>query len=309
MIIWACVATIVAVILMGILILYRRQVRTTCRQLAFIKANDTNMKLSGDELFKDLNALKDEMNEILTKDKETALKIKRNEELFKETITNISHDIRTPLTSLDGYFQLLGQSESEEERAGYIAIIEERIESLNSMLEELFTYTKLQNSQYEPELEEMDFGRCVYDTVFSFYEDFKAKGIEPDISFEEENFLIMGNKEAIRRALQNVIKNAKEHGAESLSLRLFQKDDNVEFVCANAVTNTSEIDMEKVFVRFYKSDVARTQSSTGLGLAIAKGLINKMNGTIEAKLEENLFSITIRFEMLAPTKKAMHTIY
>lgn len=300
MIIWACVATIVAVILMGILILYRRQVHTTCRQLAFIKANDTNMQLSGDELFEELNALKDEINEILTKEKETVLQTRRNEELFKETITNISHDIRTPLTSLDGYFQLLQQSESEKEKEGYIAIIEERIESLNSMLEELFTYTKLQNSRYEPELEEMDFARCVYDTVFSFYEDFKAKGIEPDISFQEEVFLIMGNKEAIRRALQNVIKNAKEHGSGSLSLRLFQKDGNVEFVCANAVVNPSEIDMEKVFVRFYKSDIARTQSSTGLGLAIAKGLIDKMNGAIEAKLEENLFSITIRFEMLAP---------
>ena len=300
MVIWACIATIVAVMLLIVLILYRRQVRKTCRQLAFIKTNDTNMKLTGDELFKELNALKDEINEILKKEKETSLQTKKSEELFKETITNISHDIRTPLTSLDGYFQLLQNSESEEERAGYIAIIQERIDSLGSMLEELFTYTKVQNSQYEPEMEDMDFGRCVYDTVFSFYEDFKGKGIEPEISFEEDTFMIRGNKEAIRRALQNVIKNAKEHGANSFRLQLRQINGRVEFVCANAVTNAAEIDITKVFVRFYKSDIARTHSSTGLGLAIAKGLIEKMNGTIEATLEGNMFSITIGFDIVAP---------
>lgn len=300
MIIWACIATIIMVLLMGILILYRRQVRTTCRQLAFIRKNDTNMKLAGDALFQELNLLKDEVNEILTKDKERALQTKRNDELFKETITNISHDIRTPLTSLDGYFQLLQQSSSEEDRIRYIAIIEERIESLNGMLEELFTYTKLQNSQYGPELEEMDFGRCVYDTVFSFYEDFKVKGIEPEISFEEERLKILGNKEAIRRALQNVIKNAKEHGAGKLCLNLFQNEGRVLFVCANTVASPAEIDMDRIFVRFYKSDIARTSSSTGLGLAIAKGLIEKMNGTIEATLEGNMFSITIGFDIVAP---------
>lgn len=110
---------------------------------------------------------------------------------MKETITNLSHDIRTPLTSLDGYFQLLSQSESEEEQQHYIAVIQSRIISLKDMLEELFTYTKLQNESYEIALEPVDFGKCVFDTVFSFYDEFQKKGIKPEIDFCEGHFSIL----------------------------------------------------------------------------------------------------------------------
>ena len=102
---------------------------------------------------------------------------------LKETITNLSHDIRTPLTSLDGYFQLLQQSDSEEERRKYVGIIQSRISSLKEMLEELFTYTRLQDADYELEMERIDFGKCAYDTVFSFYDEFQNRGIEPQVDF------------------------------------------------------------------------------------------------------------------------------
>ena len=103
--------------------------------------------------------------------------------MIKETVTNLSHDIRTPLTSLDGYFQLLSQAETPEEREHYIAVIRERISSLKWMPEELFTFTRLQDESYDLSLEQMDFGKCVYDTAFSFYDDFQRKGVRPEISF------------------------------------------------------------------------------------------------------------------------------
>lgn len=297
MIVWAVAATLAAIVLCFILIFYRRQVKFTCRQLAFVKENDTNMRLQSQGGFPELDTLRQEINEVLAQTKELNRETLRGEERFKETITNISHDIRTPLTSLDGYFQLLQETEDEEERARYVAIIKERISGLKEMLEELFTYTKLQNKSYELPIETVDFGKCVYETVFSFYDEFKNREIEPEVEFTEEACLVQGNKEAFRRVLQNILKNALEHGKNRFALRLEKGNENVSFVCENEVECPEEINAEQVFERFYKADSARTQTSTGLGLSIAKSFTEKMGGTIEASLEGQVFRITVEYPL------------
>ena len=267
----------------------------TCRQLAFLKEHQTNLRLTSDLPLKELNELVDGINDILDLSREIRKSAQQSEDSLKETITNLSHDIRTPLTSMDGYFQLLVQSDSEEERQHYIAVIQNRITSLKDMLEELFTYTKLQNESYELAVESLDFGKCVFDTVFSFYDEFQKKDIEPKIDFCEGHLFIAGNHEAIRRALQNIIKNALEHGQKKIVFELQQNNDQVIFRCLNDVENPDEIDMAQVFSRFYKADSARSNTSTGLGLSIAKGLIEKMGGTIQADLNANIFAIEIGF--------------
>lgn len=297
MIVWAAAATAAVIVLFIQMTGYRRQVKKTCRQLAFIRENDTNRKLQREGGFPELDALRQEVSEILEQTRKLNRETMQGEELFKETITNISHDIRTPLTSLDGYFQLLQQEKDEKERSRYIEIIRERISSLNAMLEELFTYTKLQDKKYELAMEEVDFGKCVYDTVFSFYEEFKEKRIEPAIDFVEGTYYVWGNKDAVRRILQNVIKNALEHGTSPIAMRLYEEDGRVIFVCANTVEHAEEIDTERVFRRFYKADSARTHSSTGLGLSIAKGFAEKMGGRMEAELTDSVFKIKAAFRL------------
>ena len=169
MMIWAVAASAAAVTAVTIMILYRRQIREICRHLSFMKKQKTNMRLTSGLPFPELNELIDRINDIVDQSREIREDVWNNEARLKQTITNLSHDIRTPLTSLDGNFQLLMQSDSEEERQKYIRIIQTRIGSLNSMLEELFTYTRLQDEDYEIETETVDFGKCVYDVVFSFY--------------------------------------------------------------------------------------------------------------------------------------------
>jgi len=297
MIVWAVVATTVAIVFLIIIMRYRRQVKQTCRQLAFVKENDTNMRLQMFGGFPELDVLRGEINEVIEQTKKLNRETIQGEERFKETITNISHDIRTPLTSLDGYFQLLQEAQTKEEWERYIAIIKERISSLKAMLEELFTYTKLQNKNYELVMEEVDFGKCVYDTVFSFYEEFKVKGIEPEVEFSEELYHVAGNKEAIRRILQNMIKNALEHGKSTIAIKMYKEQGWVLFSCENDVEHAEEIHVEQVFERFYKADSARTHTSTGLGLSIAKNFTEKMGGIMRVKLEESKFRITVGFEL------------
>ena len=293
MVLWAIAATAAAILLAVIGMLYRRQVKKTCRQLAFLKKHQTNLRLTSELSFPELNGLVDGINEILDRSRETQQDAQQNEAHLKETITNLSHDIRTPLTSLDGYFQLLLQRKSEKERQHYIGIIQTRIDSLKDMLEELFTYTKLQDTAYELAVEPVDFSKCVYDTVFSFYEDFQKRGIEPHTDFCDGHLYVCGNEEAIRRSIQNLIKNALVHGHTHISLELFRQDNQAGFRCSNDVAHPEEIDIDRVFSRFYKADSARTHSSTGLGLSIAKGLTERMGGTISASLEDTVFTVQI----------------
>ena len=298
MVLWAVAVTLLMIILILIFYSYRRQVRKICRQLAFQKDHRTNMRLTASLPFSELNDLLDDINEIIDLSHEVERTAQRNEISLKETITNLSHDIRTPLTSMDGYFQLLQQSKSELDRLHYIDVIQSRISVLKEMLEELFTYTKLQNEAYTLELESLDFGKCVRDTVFSFYDELQNRGIVPEISFCEEPLPIIGNEEALHRTIQNIIKNALEHGNTSISLGLTCEKSDVVFCCSNDVQNPNEIDTSKVFTQFYKADSARTHSSTGLGLFISKGLVERMNGRISASLYDNIFTVEIRFTML-----------
>lgn len=294
--IWAISATILSILLFGILTAYRRQVKHTCRHLAFLKENETNLRLRGELPFSELNELADQVNEVLDMTWKLRKETRQGSQNLKEAITNISHDIRTPLTSLDGYFQLLSTAETEEERKQYLAVIRGRIQSLKNMLEELFTYTKLQNESFVLELEQLDFKKCVCDMLFSFYNDFSERGITPMVELCEERVAIQGNQEAVYRVVQNILKNVLEHGREEVQIGLSLKETKVCFFCENKVENPEEIDISQVFSRFYKADPARTHSSTGLGLAIAKGLAEKMGGSMKAELVENRFRLSVWFE-------------
>lgn len=295
--IWAISTTVLCMILIGIFAAYRRQVKNTCRHLAFLKENETNLRLRGELPFPELNELADEVNEVLDMTWKLRKETRQGAQNLKEAITNISHDIRTPLTSLDGYFQLLSGAETEEERSQYLAVIRGRIQSLKDMLEELFTYTKLQNESFLLELTPVDFKKCVCDTLFSFYNEFSERGITPKVELCEERVHIVGNQEAIARMLQNILKNVLEHGSTEVQLRLRLEGTKVCFICENKVENAEKIDISQVFFRFYKADPARNHSSTGLGLAIAKGLAEKMNGSMEAGLAEDRFRLSVYFSI------------
>ncbi len=301
MLIWAIIATIVSVITISIFIAYRRQVKNTCRHLAFMKKNKTNLRLRSGLPFRELYELSDNVNELLDNSDDVRRKAEHNEQNLKDAITNISHDIRTPLTSLDGFFQLLKKADSEEERTQCVDVIQNRINNLKYMLEELFTYTKLQNEDYKLQTEPVDIVRCVSSTLVSFYNEFQEKGIEVQTVFTDEEVIVDCNAEAVQRIVQNVLKNVLDHGSKSVKITLKQENGRVVFACSNKVDDPDSIDVSQVFSRFYKSDPARTHSSTGLGLAIAKGLAERMNGGMTAEVEREWFKVEVWLESEYPT--------
>ena len=289
------VLSVLILILIGILISYKRQVKDICRQLRFLQECDSNMLITTEMKKGHIGELAELLNTLLKERKKGRADYQKKEQMIADIYTNLSHDIRTPLTSLDGYFQLLEETQEENDRKRYIQIIQERIESLKEMLEELFTYTKLQNGTYELKLEPQNVGQILKETVFSYYDDWAEQEISPQFETTEEPVWIRGNKQALRRTIQNIIKNGLDHGNKEIRIQLSRNEKQMELVFQNKIEPGEQIDISRVFERFYKADKARSKSSTGLGLSIAKGFVEKMHGEIAAEIKEDWFCIKISF--------------
>ena len=280
------------------LILLWRQNMAICRQLAFIREKDSAMRVSVNaEMLGEL-AIATEINKTLDDVRDRKHAMSEREKLIADAYANLSHDIRTPLTSLDGYVQLLRDAASEEDRERYTAIIGERIGTMKELLEDLFTFTKLKNDAYELELEPVSLRSVVADTVLSYYDVWKEAGIEPEIDIAEEALVMEGNVTAVKRILQNITKNAVLHGKKALSVRLCREGARAALVTiANPVEHPEEIEIGRVFEQFYTADRYHRNASSGLGLAIAKELTERMGGTIGATLRDNVFAVEIRLPL------------
>ena len=296
---------IIIEILAGIIILqsiimwkYQRQVKDICRQLAFLMKHDSNMLIHREFGLGGIGMLSDRLNDLLELRRKEKQYYQEKETLIADTYTNLSHDIRTPLTSLDGYFQLMEACENVEEQRRYLNIIHERIHSLNEMLEELFMFTKLKNESYRLELTSCCINRILKETVFSYYDDWVRREIQPDIQITEEQLYIDGNKQGLSRIIQNVIKNGLDHGEKKIRIVLKREQNRAVLRISNQVIASEQIDIEHVFDRFYKADAARSKTSTGLGLSIAREFVRHMNGEIGAKIEENEFIVEMSFPII-----------
>lgn len=294
------IATIIlAAATLFFIILYvnnRRQIKKLCRQLAFRSQNSTSLMFSTDTFSGCIIELQNELEKIFQETRRLAVLYNEKEQNMSTVYTYLSHDIRTPLTSLNGYFQLLCNATTTEDRVRYQAIIEERIYSLNNMLDELFLFTKVRNPEFTFENVPCNLQNLLKKTIVSYYEDWTEKGLTPSLDIPDMPVMIYGNEQFINRIIRNVIKNVMIHGSDSISLSLKASDNQVLLAISNPVPEGSDIDVSKIFDRFYKADSSRgTVSSSGLGLAIAETLVKKMGGKISADFTDLIFTINISF--------------
>lgn len=285
-------------LLLLLLWIFVRQIKDICRQLSFLMEKDSNIRITSQVSHGGMGKLVVILNDIMRERRENKKKYMDKEAYLSDVYTNLSHDIRTPLTSLDGYVQLLEECGSEEERRRYLWIVKERIHSLKEILEELFTFSRLKNETYQLELTDCCINRILRQTVFSYYEDWTKFGIQPELDIEETPIYIEGNEQALFRVFQNIMKNAMDHGEHKIGIFLNLSKDIVCVRICNEISNPEEIEIGQVFERFYKADTSRNRNSTGLGLSIAKEFVLRMKGTIEAQLKEREFSIVMEFPIV-----------
>lgn len=303
------VLAIIVIIMAAVLLKIRAQLRDINDQLDFLYENDTNMLIGTDTNLIYLGQFKQRVNRFVEQWHKKRAEAAKKEQMISDTYTNLSHDIRTPLTSLDGYFQLLKDEKDEKLQAHYIGIIQERIASLKDILEELFMFTKLKNDTFNLEMDKCCVSRLLKQTVFSYYDEWKMRGIEPVVDICDEQIFILANTQALKRVFQNVIKNGLVHGKSDIEIKLYTIDSGknagldrenkvVNIVVSNTIDDPENIDTSQVFERFYKADEARSVTSSGLGLSIAKELVERMDGKINAQIEDNRFCINISYRII-----------
>jgi signal transduction histidine kinase len=278
-------------------IYYRRQIKDICRQIEFVQKTNSNKIISADIHSMELQELMDKINDLIGYEREERNRIKDKDQQLKDTITSISHDIRTPLTSMDGYFQLLQETNDNAKKEQYISVINGRIDTLRDILDQLFTYVKLENDHFHLEPEQCNLTQNLCDVLFSFEKDVEARNIELEAEIDDKICCIVANETGVKRMLQNIIKNAIEHGTDYLGVSLKHEKTHAIICIKNHVSSDLDIDINRVFEQFYKADPARRSSSTGLGLFIAKQLAERMDGTIEAAIIDDCFQITVTFDI------------
>jgi signal transduction histidine kinase len=208
---------------------------------------------------------------------------------LKEAVTNISHDLRTPLTAICGYLDLLETEEMTDNTRRYVEQIANRTEALKALTEELFRYSVI-SSVSGLNYEKINVGRVLEDTLISFYGAFEQKNITPNISLPDGVIIRSLDKSALSRIFGNIISNAVKYSDGDFSVTM---TDAGEITFSNTASHLSSVDVGKLFDRFYTVDSAR--KSTGLGLSIAKLLTERMCGCISADYKGNILSITICF--------------
>lgn len=208
---------------------------------------------------------------------------------LKSAVTNISHDLRTPLTAISGYLDLLDNTEKSETVERYLEVIRNRTETLKQLTEELFSYSVITSPEYDNSLELVVVNGVLEESVLGFYAALQEQNITPNISITENRVIRKVNRTALSRIFSNLINNAIKYSDGDLNIAL---TDAGEITFSNTASDLSEIDVERLFDRFYTVENAR--KSTGLGLSISRILIEQMNGTISAKYENGKLNICIQ---------------
>lgn len=285
-----CIVLAVAVIVLSVKNhLLKKSMREIYTDFENCLSEDTNVQITVSSGDKTVARLAKAINLQLTKLRKIKQQYSDGDRELKEAITNISHDLRTPLTAICGYLDLLEKQNHSEDTERYIEQIRNRSEVLKQLTEELFRYSIISST---PELsyEKVNLCRVLEESLISFEGTMQQAGIQPEIKMPNVPIWRTLDYSAVVRVFGNIINNAIRYSDGDFEVHL---EENGKITFSNTANKLTTVEVGKLFDRFYTVDTAR--KSTGLGLAIAKTLVEKMNGKIEANIKNRKLNIVICF--------------
>ncbi|WP_333886731.1 sensor histidine kinase [Clostridium sp.] len=225
---------------------------------------------------------------------------KQTEYEIRKSIANISHDLRTPLTSVIGYMEMIKSKKlSCKKQDEYIDIALKRAYFLKELLNDFFELSIIESPEYNLKVEYINLNNILCEVVTTLYDNFAAKNITPRINLPDKDIIVVANKAASKRVIQNLITNMIKYAYGEVSITLKKDGDFAVIITSNLAKTLKAHDLNLLFSRFYKADLSRTNSNnTGLGLSIAKNLMNKMNGLIYAKLDKDILYIFCKWKLI-----------
>lgn len=289
---WVTIGILILIIILLILKVYllKKSIEEIEKEFSYRLKTDTNTLIDVSSHDCQIKKLAENINIQLRELRKERHHFQQGDFELKEAVTNISHDLRTPLTAICGYLDLFESEEKSEAVKRYLDIIKNRIEILKQLTEELFRYSVFVSVSNNTSYESVLLNSVLEESILGFYADLKSHMITPEISIPDKKIKRNLNKNALSRILGNIISNAIKYSDGDLNITLHQSG---EIVFSNSASQLDEIQVGKLFDRFYTVDTAK--KSTGLGLSIAKALTEQMNGSITANFNYGVISIHVIF--------------
>ena len=268
--------------------LMKKSAREISREFADRLQTDTNTLIGISSNDKDMRELADSINRQLVILRREHLRYIQGDAELKTAVTNISHDLRTPLTAICGYLDLMKNEEKSEKLSKYLDIIKDRADAMKQLTEELFKYSVVMSENCEEAKESVLVNSVLEDCIMGYYAALCEKGIEPSVRITEKKIVREISRADLSRVCSNLMGNALKYSDGDLNITL---DDDGVITFSNMATALDGVDVGRLFDRFFTVEAAR--SSTGLGLSIARNLVERMNGSISAEYSDGVLIIRI----------------
>lgn len=284
----------ILIVLLIIFILKTKEINRLTLELKKLNSEGKIEKLRLSLPNKNIENLIVEINTLIDDKRKMENIYKEKDMELREAIANMSHDLRTPLTSIMGYVYLLNDDKlDKEERKEYLKIIEKRSLVLNDLITNFYGLSRIQADQYEIKFEPVNLELVLGEIIAAFYETLDYKFGEPEINIEEGLGPVLGDKQALNRIFTNLIENIIKHGEGEVKISLKKKNKYIVMEFSNKAEELGLKDVNRIFEKFFTKDRMRTGQNTGLGLAIVKLLVEKQGQKIEAKKVGNRLVINI----------------
>lgn len=272
----------------------KKQIRSLSKQMIKLACGDTEKMLDISLVDKDLELLAGTLNQYNDKQRQAVSGALQHEERLKESIANISHDLRTPLTVILGHLQLLKKETMQKEQKRRVEMVLNKAERMKELIETFYDLSVLDAEQTTPQKENFNISNMLMNLVTENSLALEHGHIHLEIKLPDHSVFLHSDQSMVERILQNLLTNAIRYSSGTIEIVLTQvSEGKIIFSIKNSVSNAAKMDTSRLFERFYTADSSRHNGGTGLGLAVVKLLIEKLDGNIRAELQGDTLIITL----------------
>ncbi|MEK4300739.1 HAMP domain-containing sensor histidine kinase [Oceanobacillus sp. FSL W8-0428] len=294
------ILSILLIVCIGMLLLLHWDIRRITAQLKDINENfGTNELIRTNTHSRGLIRFITNINQLIHLFKKDQQNNQKREEELKQEITNLSHDLRTPLTSIKGFSELLTDSSlSDAEKKEFLSIIQKKIGNLTMMVDLFYELSQINSSDQQLSMERVSLDQLIVETMLMFYHDFEEKELKIEID-ETPVSPVLADKKAVDRIISNIVQNALRYAETYFTIKLKEEGKFILLQAENDISDFPETELQRIFDRTYRMDSSRTGDQLGLGLHIVRQLVHKLEGKIDANVTGDKFQLVVSLKKWA----------
>lgn len=287
---------VILFVLVCYLFFMQRELKRLRKELSIILKENTNGVMHTEFSSKEIKKLVQTINQQIAFVKQKESMVEHQNQQFTKMIRNISHDLRTPLTSALGYIDILQKSDcSEEEKLKNLKIIEERLQRLSELIDSFFEFAKIISDEGNIQMDVINVVAVLEKSISNHYEDFSSAKRMIQFHTSKRKISMISNETMLLRVFDNLIRNAYKHSRGDLEIKV-KTGKEMTILFQNELLYPG-LDVDKIFDEFYTIDISRTRGNTGLGLAIAKEFVEQLGGHISAQKKQDDLQILLTFPL------------